>query len=49
MAVAIDKCNARVRLRDTHADDVKVTKIKEEKEKKKTYVYCIWRCSQAKI
>ena len=36
MAVAMDKCTARVRVRDAHGDDVKATTIKEkEKEKEK--------------
>ena len=47
MAVAMDKCTARVRVRDVRRDDVKATTIKENKNK--TYVYCIWRSSQAKF
>ena len=42
----MDKCTTRVRVRDVRGDDVKATTIKEEK---KTYVYYIWRCLQAKI
>ena len=51
MSLAIDKCTTRVRVRDAHIDDVKARTIKEkEKENKKNfYIYCIWRCSQAKI
>ena len=30
MAVAIDKCTARVRVRDARGDDVKATIIKEK-------------------
>ena len=30
MAVAMDKCTARVRVRDACRDDVKATKIKEK-------------------
>ena len=38
MAVAMDKCTARVRVRDAHRDDVKVTTIKKkEKEKEKIH------------
>ena len=32
MAVAMDKCTARVRVRDARGDDVKATIIKEEKK-----------------
>ena len=47
----MDKCTARVRARDARGNDVKATTIKEKenKNKKKTHVYSIWRCSQAKI
>ena len=39
MAVAIDKCTVRVRVRDARRDDVKATIIKEkEKEKNKKYM-----------
>ena len=31
MLVAMDKCTARVRVRDAHGDDVKATTIKEKK------------------
>ena len=31
MLVAMDKCTARVRVRDAHKDDVKATTIKEKK------------------
>ena len=34
MAITMDKCTARVKVRDPHGDDVKVTTIKEKKEKK---------------
>ena len=44
----MDKCTARVRVRDARGDDVKATTIKE-KEKENTCLLCIWRCSQAKI
>ena len=37
MVVAIDKCTSRVRVRDTHRDDVKATTIKE-KEKENTFL-----------
>ena len=30
MTVAMDKCIARVRVRDAHVDDVKATTIKEK-------------------
>ena len=30
MAVAMDKCTARARVRDARGDDVKATKIKEK-------------------
>ena len=30
MAVAMNKCMAKVRVRDAHEDDVKVTKTKEK-------------------
>ena len=30
MAVAMDKCTTKVRVRDAHEDDVKDTKIKEK-------------------
>ena len=54
----MDKCTARVRVRDTHGDDVKATTIKrkkkkekkkEKKKKKKTHIYYIWRCLKSKI
>ena len=32
MAVAIDKCTARVRVRDERGDDVKATTIKEKQK-----------------
>ena len=38
MAIALDKCTARVRVRDARGDDVKATIIKgkgKEKEKEK--------------
>ena len=35
MAVAIDKCMARVRVRDARGDDVKATTIKEKEKEKK--------------
>ena len=41
MAVVMDKCTARVTMRDAHRDDVKATTIKEkgkEKEKENTYL-----------
>ena len=41
MAVAVDKCTARVRVRDAPGDDIKATTIKIEKKKKKTHVYFI--------
>ena len=34
MAVAIDKCTARVRVRDVRRDDVKATTIKEKEKRK---------------
>ena len=34
----MDKCTARVRVRDARGDDVKASTIKENKEKKKTHV-----------
>ena len=37
MALAMDKCTARVRVRDAHGDDVKVTIIKENKKIKIKY------------
>ena len=47
MMVIMDKCTARVRVRDGDGEDVKATTIKEnEKGKENT---CIWRYSQAKI
>ena len=46
----MDKCTTRVRVRDACGDDVKATTIKEKKiKKRKTHVYYILRCSQAKI
>ena len=54
MAVAIDKCTTRVRVRDARRDDVKATTIKDKKiriknkNKNKTLIYCIWRSSQTK-
>ena len=45
MAVAMDNCTARVRVRDARGDDGKATTIKEKE--KKIHVYRIWRCSQA--
>ena len=40
MLVAMDKCTARVRVRDARRDDVKATTIKEkEKKEKEIYVY----------
>ena len=38
MAVTIDKCTERVRVRDTRRDDVKATTIKE---KENTYILYI--------
>ena len=38
MAVVMDKCTTRVRVRDAHRDE------KKNKKKKKRHVYCIWRC-----
>ena len=38
MAVAIDKCTAGVRVREAHRDNVKATKIKGKKKKKKMHV-----------
>ena len=32
MAVAMDKCMSRVRVRDAHGDDVKTTTIKEKRK-----------------
>ena len=32
MAVSMDKCMARVRVRDAHGDDVKAIKIKEKEK-----------------
>ena len=32
MAVAMDKCTVRVRVRDAHGDDVKATIIKEKQK-----------------
>ena len=50
MAVSMDKCEARVRVRDACIDDVQTNQIKEIKNKKnKTHVYWIWRFSQNKI
>ena len=43
----MDKCMAKVRVRDAYGDDVKAIIIKEKQNKK--YVYCIGRCSQPKI
>ena len=43
MAVAMDKCTARVRVRDVSGDDVKATIIKEkEKENKRKYMCTIY-------
>ena len=39
MAVAIDNCTPRVRVRDAHGNDVKANTIKEkEKEEESTYL-----------
>ena len=41
MAIAMDKCTARVRMRDAWGDDVKATIVKEkgkEKEKENTWL-----------
>ena len=35
MVVAINKCTARVRVRDARGDDVKATTIKEKENKNK--------------
>ena len=35
MPVAMDKCMARVRVRDAHRDDVKATTIQKKNKKKK--------------
>ena len=40
MAVAVDKCTARVRMRDAYGDDVKATTIRK-KNKNKILVYCL--------
>ena len=32
MTVAMDKCTARVRVRDAHGDDVKATTIKQKEK-----------------
>ena len=34
MVVVMDKCTARVRVRDAREDDVKATKIKEKEKEK---------------
>ena len=39
MAVAMDKCTARVRVRDALKDDVKATTIKKKKKKYMSTVY----------
>ena len=39
MVAAIDKCMARVRVRDAHEDDVKPTTIKEKEKKHMSMVY----------
>ena len=42
MSVAMDKCTARVRVRDAHGDDVKDSAIKEkEKENKRKENICL--------
>ena len=38
MTIAMDKCTARVRVRDAPKDDVKATKIKEKKKEKENHI-----------
>ena len=51
MSIAMDKfiTRVRVRVRDARGDMSKLLKSKKKEKKKITHVYCIWRCSQAKI
>ena len=49
MAITMDKCTARVRVRDAHGDVSTLLQSNKKENKKKKNVYCIWRCSQAEI
>ena len=42
MSVALDKCMARVRVRDARGDDVKATIIKEKQKNEKKYICLLY-------